>query len=164
MPQIDQFADALYSQAFWLLLVIGIIYFGIGHFMVPKIMATMDSRDTRISEDLAAAESARNRADEVEEAYRVRMNDSRSEVLKVIQAAKQESARATEGRMAEVDAATRARLEEAEDRLRAAAQSAMAELETVAAEAAREMVERLAGLQVSEAEAIAAVKSEAIRG
>ena len=59
MPQINQLADVLYSQLFWLLLTLAVIYFGIGKAMLPKIMSTMEARDKRIAEDLAAAEAAR---------------------------------------------------------------------------------------------------------
>ena len=44
MPQIDQIALVAYSQFFWLLLVLGLIYFGIGHAMLPKIQSTVDAR------------------------------------------------------------------------------------------------------------------------
>lgn len=162
MPQINQLSDVLYSQLFWLLLTLAVIYFGIGKAMLPKIMSTMEARDSRIAEDLAAAEAARRSADETEEAYRGRMNESRAEALKVIGAAKQESARATEGRVHEADAAIRTRTEAAEARLREASAAAMADIENVAAEAAQEMVARLAGVSVSRDEAAQAVKAELV--
>ena len=52
-------ADVAYSQFFWLLLVLGLIYFGIGKAMLPKIQSTVDARDKRIADDLAAAQAAR---------------------------------------------------------------------------------------------------------
>ena len=164
MPQINQLSDVLYSQLFWLLLTLAVIYVGIGKAMLPKIMSTMEARDTRIAEDLVAAEAARRSADETEEAYRGRMNESRAEALKVIGAAKQESARATEGRVHEADSAIRTRTEAAEARLREASEAALADIETVAAEAAQEMVEKLAGVSVSREEAAQAVKAELVDG
>ncbi len=59
MPQINQLADVAYSQFFWLLLVLGLIYFGIGKAMLPKIQSTVAMRDQRIADDLAAAQAAR---------------------------------------------------------------------------------------------------------
>lgn len=159
MPQINQLADVFYSQLFWLLLTLGIIYFGIGKAMVPKILSTMDARTSRITDDLAAAEAARRAADETEEAYRARMAESRNEALKVTAAAKLDAARATESRVAAADAATREKIEEAQARLRAASEAALADIENVAAEAAQEMVDRLAGLKVGKSEAARAVKA-----
>ena len=161
MPQIDQLDAIFASQLFWLAVVFGIILVGIGYGMLPKILGTVEQRDARIADDLAAAERARATADETEEAYRARINESRAEALKVTQAAKQESARETERRIAEADAANREKLDAAEARLRAAAEAAVADIEAVAAGAAREMVARLAGLAVSEKEAAQAVKATA---
>jgi F-type H+-transporting ATPase subunit b len=164
MPQFNQLSDVLYSQLFWLLLTIAVIYFGIGKAMLPKIMSTMDARDDRIAQDLAAAEAARRDADTTEEAYRARIAESRAEALKVTAAAKQDSARTTEGRVREADEAVRTKLEAAEARLRTATDAALAEIEDVAAEAAQEMVARLAGMKVGKAEAAKAVKAAMANG
>src|SRR3954468_13716745 len=164
MPQINQLAEVAYSQFFWLLLVLAFIYFGIGHFMVPKIQSTVEARDERIADDLAAAQAARSAADETEAAYRARIDESRAEALKVAQAAKVSSAKATEERVRAANAEIGTRVEAAETRIRAAADSALGEIESVAAEAAREMVEKLAGLSVGSDEAASAVKAAMAHG
>jgi len=164
MPQINQLADAAFSQFFWLLLVLALLYFGIGRMMLPKIQSTVDARDQRIAGDLAAAQDARTAAEETEAAYRVRMDESRAEALKVAQAAKVSSAKATEERVRAAGEEIGARVETAEARIRAAADSAMTEIEGVAAEAAREMVERLAGISVGGDEAARAVKTAMAHG
>lgn len=164
MPQINQLALVAYSQFFWLLLVLALLYFGIGRMMLPKIQSTVDARDRRIAGDLAAAQAARTAADETEAAYRVRIDESRAEALKVAAAAKASSALATEDRMRVANEANQAKVEEAEARIRAAADAALAEIEGVAAEAAQDMVSRLAGLRVSAAEASGAVKAAMANG
>ena len=164
MPQIIQLSDVFYSQLFWLLVTLAVIYVGIGQMMLPKIQSTVDARESRIAEDLAAADAARRTADTTEEAYRARMNESRAAALKVTAEAKQASARATEARVSEADAATRGKLEAAEERLRAATKRALADIENVAAEAAQEMVAKLAGVSVGRDEAVEAVKAELAHG
>ena len=159
MPQINQLADVLYSQLFWLLLTLAILYFGVGRAMLPKIQSTIAARDSRIADDLAAAEAARRAADATEEAYRARIEESRGEAMKVTAAARQDSARATEQSVRAADAATRDKLEAAEARLRGAAQAALGDIEGVAAEAAQEAVARIAGLTVGRDEAARAVKA-----
>jgi F-type H+-transporting ATPase subunit b len=161
MPQLTQLGEVIWSQLFWLVVTMALVYFGIAKGMVPKIMSTMDARDDRISADLAAAEGARQAADATEEAYRARINDSRAEALKVTAGAKAESARASEGRIAAADAEIREKIDAAEARLRERAGAAAGEIETVASEAAREMVGRLAGLKISAADAAKAVKAVA---
>jgi len=159
MPQINQLAEVAYSQFFWLLVVLAIIYVGIGHFMLPKIQSTIESRDKRIEDDLEAAQAARARADDVEAEYRARMDAGRTEAMKLVQESKAAGARETEEKVRAAGGEIAARSEEAEARIRAAADAALGEIETVAAEAAQEIVQRLAGLSVSPKKAAAAVKA-----
>jgi F-type H+-transporting ATPase subunit b len=164
MPQINQLADVAYSQFFWLLLVLGLIYFGIGKAMLPKIQSTVEGRQQRIAEDLAGAQAARTAADETEAAYRARMDASRAEALKLAAAAKQSSARETEERVKAASTESEARVGAAEARIRTATEAALSDIEGVAAEAVQDMVSRLAGISVSSEEAAAAVKTELAHG
>ena len=164
MPQINQLALVAYSQFFWLLLVLALIYFGIGKAMLPRIQSTVDARDRRISDDLAAAQGARAAADETEAAYRAHIDSNRAEALKLAQAAKTASAKATEERVRAANDEIGAKVEAAEARIRAAAAAALAEIESVAAEAAQDMVARLAGVRVTASDASKAVKAAMAHG
>jgi F-type H+-transporting ATPase subunit b len=164
MPQINQLADVAYSQLFWLLVVLAIIYFGIGRAMLPRIQSTVDARDSRIAEDLAGAEQARAEADETEAAYRTRMDESRAGALAVTQEAKQATAREAEERIRVADAEIGEKAGAAEAKLRAATEAALADIESVAAEAAEEMVAKLAGLSVGRKRAAEAVKAAMAHG
>ena len=159
MPQIEQLSEIFFSQLFWLLLVFGIIYFWIGRGMVPKIQSVVEDRDRKIAGDLAAAQSAREQAEAAEEAYRERIDASRSEAMKVAQEAKTQAALDTEKRLKVVDEQIGARVTEAETRIRAAAEAARRELEPVAAEAASELVTKLTGQTISAKDAEPAVKA-----
>jgi F-type H+-transporting ATPase subunit b len=164
MPQINQLADAAYSQFFWLLLVLALIYFGIGKAMLPKIQSTVDLREKRVADDLAAAQAARGAADETEAAYRARMDASRAEALKLAQEAKATGARETEEKSKATAVELDARIGAAETRIAEARDSALADIESVAAEAARDIVVHLAGVQVSDAKAKKAVKAAMSNG
>jgi F-type H+-transporting ATPase subunit b len=159
MPQIEQLSQIFYSQLFWLLLVFGIIYFWIGRGMVPKIQSVVEDRDRKIAGDLAAAQSAREQAEAAEEAYRERIDASRSEAMKVAQEAKTQAALDTEKRLKVIDEQIGTRVAEAETRIRAAAEAARRELEPVAAEAASELVTKLTGQNISAREAEPTVKA-----
>jgi F-type H+-transporting ATPase subunit b len=159
MPQLTQLAEVAYSQFFWLLVVLAIIYVGIGHLMLPKIQSTIESRDQRVADDLEAAQAARAGADAVEADYRARMDDGRAEAMKLIQESKAASARSGEEKVRAAGDAIGGRIEAAEARIREATGAALGEIEAVAAQAAQEMVQRLAGLSVSPERAAAAVKA-----
>ena len=162
MPQIAQLTEDswyLLSQIFWLLIVFGGIYLVIGRGMLPKIEATVDLRDRKISDDLASAKAAHGSVDALGEQYRLTLEASRTDAQKALQAAKDKAARDAEKKLAKADAEVAAKLAAAEADLGAAKTSAMAEIEAVAADAARDLVARLSGTSVSAAEAGKAVKA-----
>jgi len=159
MPQINQLSDIVVSQLFWLLIVFGIIYFWIGRGLVPKIQSVVEDRDKKIADDLAAAQCAREQAEASEEAYRERIDASRSEAMKVAQDAKHQAALDTEKRLKAVDAKIGKKVAEAEAKIRAAAEAARRELEPVAAEAASQLVSKLTGQKISAKDAETTVKA-----
>lgn len=164
MPQIAQLADTYASQIFWLLVFFGFTFFVIGRGMVPRVMATVEARDSQISSDLAAAQAARDEADRQEEAWRQRENDNRMQAQSVLAKAKADAAATTQARMAAAQAKIDASLAEAEARIAASRDTAMAEVEVVAAEAAQDIVQRLAGAKVTKPIAAKAVKEALAHG
>ena len=164
MPQLNQLSIVLFSQFFWLAVVLGLIYFGIGKAMVPKIQSTVDARDRKIADDLAAAQQARVEADATEEAYRLAMDASRSEAMKLTSAAKAEGAKAIEKKTGKADTANQAKLDKAHERIRAARGAAKAEIAAVAAEMTQDVAAKVAGLKVGKDEALKAVQLETARG
>jgi F-type H+-transporting ATPase subunit b len=159
MPQINQIADVLYSQVFWLLLTLAVMYFGIGRGMLPRILSTVDARNSRISDDLAAAERAKADAEATEEAYRLSMDQARAEALKVTQAAKAKTAKDAETRLAAADAELAAKAATAEASLHAASAAAVKDIEAIATQAAEDIVAKLTGVKVGKADAANAVKA-----
>jgi F-type H+-transporting ATPase subunit b len=164
MPQIAQIVDTYASQIFWLLIVFGLIYFGIGKSMLPKIEATVEARDAKIASDIAAAEAARAKADETEEAYRARMDAARAEAIKATQAAKAASAVEAEKRVKAADTELAAKAADADARIKAAQAEALAGIEDVAIEAAQEIVAKVSGATVARDEAAGAVKAALANG
>ncbi|WP_428681825.1 ATPase [Sphingopyxis sp.] len=161
MPQISQFAESWYaaSQIFWVLLTFGFVFLVIGRGMLPKIEATVDARDRKVADDLAAAKAAHASADSLEESYRQQSDASRAAAQTAVQDAKNKAVRDAEKRLAKVDAELAGKLAAAETDIGAARKSAMAEIESVAAEAASDLVAKLSGAKVATADAKAAVKA-----
>jgi F-type H+-transporting ATPase subunit b len=145
MPQINQLSEIFFSQLFWLLLVFSIIYFGIARGMVPKIQSTDDVREKKIAGDLAAAQQAREAAEETEAAYRARIDASRSEAAAMTQEARQASAKETETKVRAAAEKIAANVASAEADIRAAAEAARAEVVEVAIETTLELVAMLTG-------------------
>ena len=160
MPQITQLPFIFFSQLFWLLLVFGIIFFGVGRGMLPKIQSTVDAREKKIAEDLERAQAARAKADETEAAWRARMDAARAEAAQLSQEASQASAKDTEAKVKKAADKISLKAEAAEAKIRDAVTAARAEIEAVAAEAAQDMVQRLIGVRIDKKDAATAVKAE----
>jgi F-type H+-transporting ATPase subunit b len=160
MPQITQLSMVFASQLFWLTLVFGIIFFGIGRAMLPKIRSTIKARDSRVADDLERAQAARSAAEGTEAAWRERMDESRADAARIAQAARQESAREAEVRIKAALDEIDAKVDQARLRIRSAVEGARAELEATAVEAAQEMVEKLTGLKIDRRDAANAVAQE----
>lgn len=164
MPQFDQVLGTYASQIFWLLIVFGLIYFGIGCSMLPKIEGTVDARNAKIADDLAAAERARATADATEEAWRSEMAKSRAEAQAETAKAKAKAIADAEARVKKADAATAEKLLTAETAIKASTAKALGNIEAAAAEAAQEIVSKLSGTTVSAVAAQSAVKEALSRG
>lgn len=164
MPQIAQLPEIWSSQMFWLLIIFGLVYVVVGKTMLPRVLDTVGQRDSQIASDLAAAQAARDAADEQEAAWRARENANRAAAQGVVSEAKAKAASATETRLKTAQVSIDAMSAEAEARIEAARSEAAAEIETVAAEAAQDIAARLAGVKVTKSAAAAAVKKAMAHG
>ncbi|WP_305095759.1 F0F1 ATP synthase subunit B family protein [Croceibacterium aestuarii] len=157
MPQLAQLALVYQSQWFWLLLVLGVIYFFVGRGIVPKVEETVDQRDARIQADLAEAERLREEADRAEEAWRATINEAHAEAQAVTARAKEDAGKDAAKRVAAADKRLAKKLDEAAGDLDEARRAALTEIEAMAAEATREIVAKLTGSKVDETTARSAV-------
>lgn len=162
MPQIAQLTENWYviSQIFWLVLVFGAIFFIVGRGMLPKVEATVDLRDRKIADDLAAAKTARDAANASESDWQARNAAARAEAQTVVAAAKDQAAKATEQRLAAAHTLIDEKLAAAEAEIDAARTSAMTEVEAVANEIAADLVQRLTGKSATPATVAQAVKAQ----
>lgn len=158
MPQISQIAATYASQIFWLLLTFGLLYFVVGRGMVTKIVATTDARDARIAGDLAAAEAARAEADRTEEAWRADMDVARAAAAAETAAAKAQAAQSAETQVKAADAGLAERIGHHDLAIANAKAQALANINVVSADAVRELVAKLAGVDVTIEEAAHAVR------
>ncbi|AMO71436.1 F0F1 ATP synthase subunit B family protein [Sphingorhabdus sp. M41] len=159
MPQISQLMEVYGSQFFWLLIVIGIIYFGIARNMVPKISKTVDDRQKRISDDLAAAQAGQNKAEQIEADYRASIDDARADAVAKVSEARALATKKNEAAVKRADAAIGKKADEADLALKTAKSNALKEIEAVAAEAAQAIVKTVSGAKVTATDAKKAVKA-----
>lgn len=164
MPQISQIAATYASQIFWLLITFGILYFGIGKMMVPRVQGVMDLRESHIAQDLATAEAARVEADRTEAAWNADMDAARAAAQAEVAAAKARAATAAESQLRAADADLAERIAHHDLAIGNAKAAAMVSVQAIAAEAAQELVERLSGVTVTPEVANEAVRRQLNHG
>ena len=159
MPQIAQLSEVWSSQIFWMLVTFGFVFLVIGLGMVPKVQSTVDKRDEKISSDLAVAKHSFASADTLEENWRKRQEDARSEAQAVMAAAKAKASKQREAALAKADASIAETVADAEAVIAGARSAAMTQLEAVAADAASALVMQVSGAQITPQAALNAVKA-----
>ncbi|WP_277978723.1 ATPase [Sphingomonas phyllosphaerae] len=164
MPQISQIAATYASQIFWLLITFGLLYFGIGKLMVPRVQGVMDLRESKIAQDLASAESARIAADTTEAAWNADMDAARAAAQAEVAAAKARATAAAEAQLRSADADLAERVAHHDVAVANAKAAAMVNVQTIATEAAQELVQRLAGVTVPTEAANEAVRRQLNHG
>lgn len=158
MPQFD-FSTAL-PQILWLVLTFVLLYLTVS-VMLPKLARVVAERQERIAADLGAAEAARRAAEEASSGGTGTLDAARAEALRVTGAARTRAADETAHRLAALDAELAAREEEALKALDARRAEALAGLDAAAADLTVELVERVAGVKVSPADAETAIRKMA---
>lgn len=157
MPQIAQLASTYASQIFWMLMVFGIIYFGIAKTMLVKVESTMDSRDSKIADDLANAEAAHKAAKEADEACQSHLAKVRSEAQARLQSAKEQSSKDASQQNAAANADYDHRIDSARMRISDEKSKVMADLENIASDIAHDIVKQITGRSVSKEQITKAV-------
>lgn len=164
MPQLSQVGAIYASQLFWLAIVFGLIYFGIGRAMVPKIERTIDDRRARIADDLAAAEAARSAARASDEAYNAGLDGARSQALKLVAEAKAKALAASDSSLKAGNAAQDEALAQATVRIQTAKNVALAGIESATVDAVEAIVTKLSGATPDRKAVEARVKAELANG
>lgn len=164
MPQLSQIGAIYASQLFWLAIVFGLVYFGIGRAMVPKIERTIDDRNARIAVDLAAAQAARDTAHASEDGYNASLDAARGQAMKLVGEAKAKATAAAEAALKAGNADQDKALADATARIVTAKGTALVEIEAATVDAVEAIVAKLSGQAPDRATVAAQVKAELANG
>lgn len=150
LPQLD--ASTYPSQIFWLILSFGALYYLMTRKALPRLSEILEARQQRIAGDLDRAAKLRAEAEEAMRRHQQVVAEAQAKAAAQIKEAEERLMAEASRKQAELDADLDRKLGEAEARINAAKNAALSEIQGVAAEVAQAAVQRLAGLQVSEAE------------
>ncbi|MBL3568563.1 F0F1 ATP synthase subunit B' [Rhodovulum sp. BSW8] len=115
MPQLD--FSTYPNQIFWLVVTLFAIYFVLSRIALPRIGAVLAERQGTISNDIAAAEELKLRAQEAERAYEKALADARAEAQRIVAETKAEIKADLDAATAKADAEIAARSAEAEKQI-----------------------------------------------
>lgn len=159
MPQLD--ISTYPSQVFWLAVMFGVLFLIMWRIVGPRIADTLESRQTRISDNLDRAAEFKKEADAAIEAYEASLAEARAEAQAMIAKANAELAAEAQEREAELASAINAKVAESEAEIAKAVEGALDSVNDVAREVAGAAVERLIGETADATDIAAAVDGAA---
>ena len=160
MPQLD--IGTFGNQIFWLVLALVAIYFVLSRVALPRIAAILAERQGTITNDIAAAEDLKAKAEEAEAAYEQALADARAEAHRIAAETKAKIQADLDVAIEKADASIAAKAAESEKaiaEIRAGAVEAVAE---VAKDTAQEIVGAMGGK--ADAKAVAAAVTARMKG
>jgi F-type H+-transporting ATPase subunit b len=143
MPQLC--GDWIGNQVFWLIITLVVIYFVLARIALPRIASVLAERQGTISNDIAAAEDLKRKAEDAEKAYEQALADARAEAQAIAQKARDEIKGELDDALAKADAEISAKAAESEKAIAEIRASAMENVETVAKDTAAAIVAALGG-------------------
>lgn len=143
MPQLD--FSTFPNQIFWLVVTLIVIYFILSRVALPRIGAVLAERQGTITNDIAAAEELKQRAQEAEAAYDKALADARSEAARIVAEAKADIQAELDAEMQKADAEIAAQTAESEKAIAEIQAGATDAVKAVAKDTAKEIVAAFGG-------------------
>lgn len=160
MPQLD-FAT-FPNQIFWLAVALVVIYLVLSRVALPRIGGILADRQGAITNDIAAAEELKAKAEAAEKAYQQALVDARAEAQKIVAEARAEIQKDVDQATAHADAEIAAKAAQSERRIGEIRAGAVESVREVARDTAAALVSVLGGK--ADAKAIAAAVTERLKG
>jgi len=147
------------SQIFWLVITMAFLFVVLWRFAGPRIKGTLNERRGLISKEIQAAQDNRRKAEAATVAYETPLFEARERARQINNQYREQAAADVKAAEAEADAKAEAVTAEAEARLAKVRAEAKTHIEGAARDAAIDIVERLTGQRISQADAAAAVRA-----
>ncbi|HMK71327.1 MAG TPA: F0F1 ATP synthase subunit B [Xanthobacteraceae bacterium] len=145
------------SQLVWLALTFVLLYVLMSRVALPRIGGIFAERHRHISEDLAAAQRAKEQSEAANAAYQKSLAGARARAQAIANETRQRQAAEAEATNKRLEAELHEKLAAAERSIAATRTAAMANVGSIAAETAAAIVERLIGTAPAERDVAAAV-------
>jgi F-type H+-transporting ATPase subunit b len=138
MPQLD--FGTFPNQIFWLIVALVVIFFVLSRVALPRIAAVLAERQGTITNDIAAAEELKQKAQDAEEAYNQALAEARVEAGKIAAEAKAEIQAELDKATAVAEAEIAAKTAESEKAIADIRAGAVDSVKAVAKDTAKEIL------------------------
>lgn len=140
------------SQLFWLAISFGVFYWLMNKILVPRIGGILETRQSRIAEDLAKAQELKDDTDNAMAAYEQELATAKANANEIGTKARDKAKAEAEAEQARIEADLADKMKAAETRISEVRTSAMAEVGTIAKDATGSIIEQLIGAKVTAAD------------
>jgi len=160
MPQLD--FTTFPNQIFWLVITLIAIYLILTRIAMPRIESVLSERAGTITNDIAAAEELKSKAQEAEAAYEQALADARVEANRIVVEAKAEIQADLDVELQKADAKIAAQTAKSEIAIQEIRDSALDNIKEVARDTAKALVAALGGK--SDAKSVSAAVTSRMKG
>ena len=133
------------NQIFWLVVALVAIFFILSRVALPRIASVLAERQGTISNDIAAAEDLKAKAQAAEAAYDKALVDARAEAQRIINEAKADMQADLDAAIARADAEIAERSAQSEKAIAEIREGALESVKEVAKDTAKEIVAAMGG-------------------
>jgi len=151
-------SETFASQLVWLVLTFVILYVVMAKVALPRVGSILEARRTRITDDLAEAQRAKDASDAAIATYEKALADARARAQAIAADMRQRQAAQSEETRKALEGKLNSKLAEAEGTIGATKSAAMANVRAIASDAAGAIVQRLTGTAPSAQDLAAAVE------
>ncbi len=129
----------------WLAITFGLLYWLMSKVALPRVQEIIETRRTRIENDLTAATEAQKTADHAAETYEKTLAEAKGKAQMTAQQMRAQIAAESDVRRKSLEDGLNAKIAAAETQIAQAKTQAMSNVATIAQEAATDIVTRLTG-------------------
>ena len=147
MPQLNP--EFWISQIFWLTLTFGILYIILSKLILPKISDNLESRKSKILENIEAAEKQRENSEEKLKEYEEIVSKSKMEAKSIFNQAREKALKDISAKKEVLDKQIDEEISKAEQEIKELQSGAAEKINKIAIETSSELIQKLIGAEVN---------------
>ena len=147
MPQLNP--EFWISQVFWLVLTFGILYGVLSKLILPKISANLESRKSRIQENIEAAERQREDSENKIKEFEDIIAKSKIEAKNIFKETKERAVKEINAKKEKLEKQLDEEIKKAEKEIYILKKSAPEKIRKIAVETSSDLIKQLMGVEVN---------------